>query len=135
MATLLTRTDLSPRRVELLGVAWREEAEALARQQVEGGARLTPDESARRVELGLLHGNAALVLRACGPSWPKGAVPAVVAWSLIRVVAEAADQVGYIAGRRLHHGRNGEHAAGSVSTAPRGAPPLKTGASTTMLLP
>lgn len=88
VATLLCRADLSPYRVERLGVRCGQEAIslALAEASLEGGRRPLPDDPARRVRLGLLHDYAALVLRVCGPSWPEGIPPSVVAWALAQVI-------------------------------------------------
>lgn len=88
VATLLCRADLSPHRVEVIGVRSRCEVMALAWREaaLPVGVRPAPSESARRVELGLLHDYTALVLRACGPTWPVGVAPVVVAWALMKVV-------------------------------------------------
>lgn len=88
VATLLCRADLSPYRVEMLGVRCGREALLLALDEaaLPGGSRPLPDDSARRVRLGLLHDYAAIVLRACEPSWPEGVAPGVVAWALAQVV-------------------------------------------------
>ncbi|MBX3468653.1 MAG: hypothetical protein KF878_17400 [Planctomycetes bacterium] len=88
VATLLCRADLSPYRVEMLGIRCGREALLLALEEaaLPGGRRPPADDSARRVRLGLLHDYAALVLRACGPSWPEGVAPGVVAWALAQVV-------------------------------------------------
>lgn len=88
VATLLCRADLSPWRVELLGLRSRYESLALAWREaaLPVGARPSPEESARRVGLDLRHDYAALVLRACGPTWPAGVAPVTVAWALLRVV-------------------------------------------------
>lgn len=88
VSTLLCRCDLSPRRVEQLGRAWCLENAYLAHAEAIRGFGPTPDESADRVRVGLLHGYAALVLRACGPDWPEGVTPGAVAWALARVVSE-----------------------------------------------
>lgn len=88
IAKLLCRADLSPYRVERLGIRCGQEALSLsfAEASLEGGGRPPPNDSARRIRLGLLHDYAALVLRACGPTWPDGVAPGVVAWALAKVV-------------------------------------------------
>jgi hypothetical protein len=92
VAKLLCRADFSPFRVEQLGMRARCEVLALAFEEgALAGVRPPPADSARRVRLGLLHGYAALVLRACGPEWPVGVEPGVVAWALARVMSAGSE--------------------------------------------